>query len=66
MLNEPSWHLTVQSSQQNTRTIWEICSKLTIKAVERRHFKSFRGLYLFILEYIAHLALEFFLLSLSR
>ena len=30
----PNWHLLVQSNNCNTRTTFEICSKLTIKAPE--------------------------------
>ena len=44
MFNEPSWHLTVQSLQENTRTIFEICSKLT-KKIERLHPRPFQCLY---------------------
>ena len=33
-----SWQLHVQNNNGNTRTRCEICSKLTIKTPERRHF----------------------------
>ena len=33
----PVWHLLVQSSNRNKRTICQICSKSTIKTPEQRH-----------------------------
>ena len=33
----PSEHLLVQSQQRNTRAMFEICSKVAIKTLERRH-----------------------------
>ena len=46
----------------------EICSKITIKTLERRHWCHWRcaGVFFVNLEYISHLVLAFLLLILSR
>ena len=36
----PSRHLIVQVNNGNTRTMCEVCSKLTIKTLERRHWHA--------------------------
>ena len=45
--------------KRNTRTRCEICSKLTIKAPERHHFRCF-GVFIVNFKYISHLALVFY------
>ena len=53
---------------RNSRTKYEICSKLTIKEPERRDWRRSRRSSVFIVnfEYISHLALVFLLLTLNR
>ena len=48
----------------NTRARREICSKLTIKTPERRHWRRF-GVFIVNFEHILHLALVFLLLNLN-
>ena len=48
----------------NTRTRCEICSKLTIKTPERRHWRR-SGVFIVNFEYISHLVLVFLLLTLN-
>ena len=43
-------------NNRNTRTRFEICSKLTIKTPERRHHS---GIFIVNLEHISHLVLVF-------
>ena len=51
-------------NSRNTRARSEICSKLTIKAPDRRHW--FRpGVFIFNFERISHLVLALLLLTLS-
>ena len=57
---EHSWHLTVQSLQWNTKTIWGICSKLTKKTVEWHHFMSFPCFYLLSLNILHTLLFSFY------
>ena len=52
----PSQHLLVQSNSRNTRKKCEICSKLTIKTPERRHWHSSTVL-IVNFEHISHLFL---------
>ena len=52
-------------SNRNTRTRSEICSKLTIKTPEQRHWRR-SGVFIVNFEHISHLALLFLLLTLSR
>ena len=64
---------TVQTSADNymfkvnnrsARTRCEICSKLTIKTLERRHWRRF-GVFIVDFEHISHLVLVSLLLTLS-
>ena len=48
-----------------TRTRCEICSKLTIKLPERRHWRR-SGVFIVNFEHISHLVLVFLLLTLNR
>ena len=52
-------------NNRNTRTRCEICSKLTIKTPERRHWRS-SDVFIVNFEHITHLVLVFLLLTLSR
>ena len=52
-------------SNTYTRTRCEICSKLTMKIPERRHWRR-SGIFIVNFEHISHLALMFLLLTLSR
>ena len=54
----PAGNYMFKVNNRNTRTRWEICSKLTIKAPERRYWRRS--------EHISHLVLVFLLLTLSR
>ena len=60
MFNEPSWNLTIQNRQENTKTTWEICSKLTKMTVERLHFTSFQCLYLLSLNILHTMIVSFY------
>ena len=51
-------------NNRNTRTRSEICSKLTIKIPERRHWRR-SGVFVNF-EHISHLVLVFLLLTLSK
>ena len=55
-------------SNRGTRARCEICSKVTIKTLERRHehHKRYFGVFFVNFEYISQLALVFLLLTLSR
>ena len=52
-------------NNRNTRTRCEICSKLTIKTSERRHWRRF-GIFIVNFEHISHVVLVFVLLTLSE
>ena len=52
-------------NNRTTRTRCEICSKLTIKTPERRHWRR-SGVFIVNFEHISHLVLVFLLLTLSR
>ena len=52
-------------NKRNTRKRCEICSKLTIKVPEQRHWRHF-GVFTVNFEYILHLILVLSLLTLSR
>ena len=52
-------------NNRNTRARCEICSKLTIKIPERRHWRR-SGIFIANFEHISHLILEFLLLTLNR
>ena len=51
-------------NNRNTRTRCEICSKLTIKTAERRHWRR-SGVFIANFEHILHLVLVFLLLTLN-
>ena len=55
----------LQVNNRNTRTRCEICSKLTIRTPERRHWRR-SGVFIVNSEHISHLVLVFLLLTLSR
>ena len=64
------WHILVgiymfKVNNRNTRPSCEICSKLTIKTPEQRHWRC-SGVFIVNFEYISHLALVFLLLTLRR
>ena len=50
---------------RNTRTKCKICSKLTLKTPERRHWRR-SGVFIVNFEHISHLVLVFLLLTLNR
>ena len=52
-------------NNRHTRTRCEICSKLTIKTPERRHWRH-SGVFIVNFEHISHFVLVFLLLTLSR
>ena len=52
-------------NNRNTRLMYEICSKLTIKTPERRQRRHF-GVFIVNFEHISHLVLVSLLLTLSR
>ena len=47
-----------KASNSNTKTKYEICSKLTIKTPERCHWRGF-GVFIVNFEHISHLFLMF-------
>ena len=51
-------------NNRNTRTTCEICSELTIKAPERRHWRC-SGVFIVNFEHTSHLVLVFLLLTLN-
>ena len=51
-------------NNRNTRTRCKICSELTIKTPERRHWRR-SGVFIVNFEHISHLVLVFLLLTLS-
>ena len=51
-------------NNRNTRTRCEICSKLTKKALERRHWRR-SGVFIFNFEHILHFVFVFLLLPLN-
>ena len=52
-------------NNRNTRTMCEICPKLTIKMPERRQLRR-SGVFIVNFEHISHLVQVFLLLTLSR
>ena len=62
MSTYPAGNCMFEDNNRNTRTTCEICSKLTKKTSERRHFDGF----VVNFEHISHLILVFLLLILSR
>ena len=61
----PAGNYMFKVNNRNTRTMWELCSKLTIKAPERRQWRR-SGVFIVNFEHISHLVLVFLLLTLSR
>ena len=59
----PAGIYPLKFNNKNTRTKCEICSKLTIKTPERRHWRR-SGVFIINLEHISHLVLMFLLLTL--
>ena len=51
-------------NNRNTRTMCEICSKLTMKTPERRHWRR-SGVFIVKFKHISHLVLVFILLTLN-
>ena len=52
-------------NKRNTRTTYEICSKLTVKTPELLHWLH-SGVFIINFEHISYLVLEFLLLTLTR
>ena len=65
MTNFPVGIYLLINNNRNTRTRFEICSKLTIKTPERRQWCR-SGVFIVNFEHISHLALVFLLLNLGR
>ena len=61
----PSRLYLLKVNNKNTTARCEICSKLTIKTTERRHWHC-SGVFIVSFEYDSNLALAFLLLTLSR
>ena len=61
----PAGNYMYEFNTRNTRTRCEICSELTIKSPERRHWRH-SVVYFVNYEHISHLVLVFLLLTLSR
>ena len=61
----PAGNYMFKINDRNTRTRCKICSKLTIKTQERRHWRR-SGVFIVNFEHISHLVLVFLLLTLSR
>ena len=63
--NYPAGNYMFKINNRNTRTRCEMCSKLTIKTPERRHWRH-SGVFIVNFKRISHLVLVFMLLTLSR
>ena len=61
----PAGNYMFKADNRNTRARCEICSKLTIKTPEQRHWRR-SGVFIVNFEHISHLALVFLLLTLNR
>ena len=61
----PVGNCTFKVNNRSSRTRCEICSKLTIKIPERRHWRR-SGIFIINFEHISHLILVFLVLTLSR
>ena len=61
----PTGNYMFKINYRNTRTRYEIFSKLIIKTQERRQWRR-SGVFIVNFEYILHLVLVFLLLTLSR
>ena len=60
----PSGNFMFKVNNRNTRTRREICSELSMKAPERRHWRR-PGVFIVNFEHISHLVLVFLLLILN-
>ena len=60
-----SWYSLFQFNNENTRIMCEICSKLTIKTLERRQ-RSLSGVFIVNFEKISYVVLVFSLLKLNK
>ena len=60
----PAGIYLLKVNNRNTRTRGEICTKLTIKSLERRQWCR-SGIFLVNFEHISHLVLVFLLLTLN-
>ena len=61
----PAGNHMFKVNDKSTRTRCEICSKLTIKTTERRHWRH-SGVFIVNFEHISHLVLVFLFLTLSK
>ena len=61
----PAGNYMFKVNNRNARTRCEICSKLTIKTPERRHWRR-SDVFIVNFEHISHLVLVFLLLTLNR
>ena len=61
----PTDNYMFKDNDRNTRTRCEICSNVTIKTPERRHWHC-SGVFIVNFEHISHFVLEFLLLTLSK
>ena len=61
----PAGIYLLKVNDRNSRTRCEICSKLTIKIPERRHWRR-SGIFIVNFEHILHLVLVFLLLTLNK
>ena len=64
MTNFPNGTYLLKVNNKSTRTRCEICSKLTIKIPERRHWRR-SATFIVNFEHISHLVLVFLLLTLN-
>ena len=62
---EPSRHLLLKVINRNSRTRFEICSKLTIRTPERCHWRPL-DVFIVNFEHISHLVLVVLLLTLNN
>ena len=63
-ITNPAGIYLLKVNNGSTRTRCEICSKLTIKIPERRHWRR-SGIFIVNFEHISHLVLVFLLLTLN-
>ena len=61
----PAGNYMFKVNNRDTRTRFEICSKLTMKTPERRHWRR-SGVFIINFELVSHLVLVFLLLTLNR
>ena len=61
----PAGNYMFKVNNRNTRTRCEICSKLTIKVSEKRHWYR-SGVFIVNFEHISQLVLVFLLLTMSK